>query len=413
MNTTPSGKSLLSYDWVISLIQQTLSARPTQTTSLCTSLHRILREPIHADRDLPPFNRATMDGFAIHSADYKPNHPYTVLTDLPAGEMPSKHINLSSGVISIATGAAVPATYDAVIPIESATVHHDSVQFHTESITPFQNIHQRAADATSGQQIIPPNIQLSPHHLAIAASVGHASLRTAKQPRISIFTTGNEVQSPDTETAVLQPMHIRNANLPMLASLISTQACHLSHQEHLPDHTEVMTEAILKASHTSDLIITAGSISVGKHDHIAQILEKLGYNPVFQGLAVQPGKPTALFHNTDPHAHPPVLCLPGNPVSALAAFHLIAIPILNHLQSNPSPLPWQRVWSTESITPNPKREMFRAVKFIGDTRDQIQLIPWHTSGDIVHTALADGIIRVPLQQQSIPPGSPLPFLPIA
>ncbi|QQE13577.1 molybdopterin molybdotransferase MoeA [Planctomycetota bacterium] len=413
MNSKNNAGSLLAYDTALQLISQQINPLEAIKLSIDQAPNRVLLEPVIADRDLPPFNRATMDGYAVQTSHFSSNKPYPILTDLPAGSSPPPNLDLTSGIISISTGAAVPPPYDAVIPIEQSSRHDRRVTFNIDSILPNQNMHLCASDASVNDILIKPHTLLTPHHLAIAASVGHTQLLTSQPIKIAILTTGNEVQDPNTPTAQLQLTKIRNTNLPMLTSLVHALHQTIVRVEHIPDDHQHLLKTFHDLLPQSDLIITAGSISVGQHDLLPNIFKELGYAPIFHGLAIQPGKPTGLFSPTNTgisQQYPLILALPGNPVSALATFHLLAWPIINRMTNLNTALPWRRVWSAEEIKPNPKRELFRAACYFGDAHDQIQLIPWHTSGDIVHTSTAHGFVRLPLRSQPVPPGSPLPFL---
>lgn len=365
---------------------------------------RVLREPITADRDLPPFNRAQMDGYAVRAADVGRVESFEVIGTISAGRDANVRVPPGS-CVAIATGAPLPEDVDSVIQHELSDRgdrHGRPLQFTIDSITPGSNVHSRSADAKEGQILLESGIELLPHHLGIAATVGRSRLRISKQPRTVILTSGDEVLAA-SETVL--PHQIRNSNQPMLASLLARMGAKVIAQLHLPDQLQPTLASVGESLRRADLLITVGGVSAGDRDHFPAAFDEHGVDRKLHGAAIQPGRP--IFVGAKPQAAL-VVGLPGNPVSALACACLFAWPIVRAMLGRTSDLPWRAVQLAKPITPNPKRRQFRPAVVTGDRATVPQ---WAGSGDLVHTAPTHGLLELPVQCEEVPAGTSLRFLP--
>jgi len=246
--------------------------------------------------------------------------------------------------------------------------------------------------------------RLGPQHLGIAAAMGAVELELAAPLRVTLLTTGDEVVAPATPGDVLEPQQIRNSNGPMLAALLQTLGAHVLAHEHVPDEPQQTLAAAREALSHSHLVITVGGVSVGQRDLLPWAWQQLGLRTLVHGVAIQPGKP--VFVATPSHDDAPdnklVIGLPGNPVSVLATAHLFVRPLLL------GKLPWRQVTMGEAIKPNAKRELFRAVRLRDD--GCATTIAWHGSGDLMHTAAAQGWLRLPMQEEPLEAGRQAAYL---
>ena len=396
-----------------------------ERVALRSALGRTLRADIHADRDQPPFDRSAMDGFAGRSGDVKPGVTYAVTGDVPAGgAAPTFRAGDGAGVLRIATGAAVPAGFDAVIPIERAEVTHDAsgerVTFHVDAVRPWQCIHRRASDAKRGDPILRAGTPIGPQAVGIASTVGAVEVTVAQRPRITLITSGDEVKPPETPAGLLQPQQIRNSNGPMLTAFFDALAVPLLYHEHVPDDPERTLAAAREALSHSHLVVTVGGASVGDRDYLPWAWKRLGLHVILHGVAIQPGKPVFAASDAGESIAAPsklVIGLPGNPVSVLATAHLFVWPVLlRMLRGGAEPsdaaalLPWRMVRLAEPMTPKASRQLFRAGRLLAD--GSAAPIAWHGSGDLMHTADMHGWARLPQQDEPLAAGSPVPWLPI-
>lgn len=368
------------------------------------ALGRALCEDIRADRDLPPFNRAMMDGYALRAAEYAKGKSFPVVGEVPAGASPNVEVP-PGACVKIATGAAVPDSLDTVIQHELSD-RANPVTFTVDSIEPGHAIHPRGADAKQGDIVIARGTRLGAHHLGIAAAVGCSTLPVVLPPRVMILTSGDEVKPID---AALEPHQIRNSNGPMLSHLLTRFGAGEVQHEHLPDEKDATIKAVARAIESFDLIITVGGISAGERDYFPIALERANVSMSLSGARIQPGKP---IHAGRAPNGSIVIGLPGNPVSALVCAHLFVWPAIKRLMGDESPMPWRTVMLAAPVKPNANRQAFRPA-ILHDDGDHASVPSWAGSGDLVHTARTHGFIALPVQGESVEAGTRLRFLPWA
>ncbi|MFG0249816.1 MAG: molybdopterin molybdotransferase MoeA [Phycisphaeraceae bacterium JB051] len=376
---------------------------------LMSALGQTLAKDVLADRDQPPFDRSAMDGFALLSSDIQPGCQLQITGSVAAGASP-QHYQTPVGqgcAYRIATGAPVPVGADAVIPIELAKVSSSdpaTVSFEIDTVQPWKNIHRQGVDAHAGDIVIPAGTVLRPHHIAIAAAVGQVQLDVVPKPRVTLLTTGDEVRPPQTPTDQLEPQQIRNSNGPLVVALLSNLGIADVTHIHLPDEPEPTLQAASEALQTSDLVLSVGGVSVGQRDHLPATWEKLGVTKLIHGVAIKPGKPVFAAH----HDQCIILGLPGNPVSVLASLHLFVWPVICCLTAQPQPT-WQQVTLDHAAKVHPTRDQFRLVRLLDQ---KASMIGWQGSGDLMHTASADGFIWLARGDAGCETGQKVRFLPL-
>lgn len=242
---------------------------------------------------------------------------------------------------------------------------------------------------------------LGPAHVGIAAAVGCATLNVAGPVRVTILTTGDELRDASVPTDALQPQQVRNSNGPMLAALLQSL---LPRSDvtiaHTPDDAEQTLAAAREALSRSHMVVTTGGVSVGERDALPWAWKQLGLETVVAGVAIQPGKPLLAARDDNKL----VLGLPGNPVSVLCTAHLFLWPVVRKMLGNtPEALPWRDAMLASDVKASSKREVFRAGATQSD--GSVRVIPWHGSGDLVHTAGADVWVRLPLQDEPVAAGT--------
>jgi molybdopterin molybdotransferase len=367
-----------------------------------------------ADRDLPPFDRAMMDGYAVRPGDLSSGDRFRVTGDIAAGAPPRVHVP-EGACVRIATGAAVPDGLDAVIPHEESD-RANPVSFKNHSVSPGQAIHRRGADARAGDIVVMAGTVLAPHHLGILASIGSTSVEVARPPRAVILTSGDEVRP--IEESSIEPHHIRNSNAPLLAALIPRLGARFVRAEHLPDDAGTTVHAVARAIEEADLVITVGGVSAGERDFFPAAFDAAGVEMAVRGARLQPGRPIQIGRAPGGTI---IVALPGNPVSALVTAHLFIWPIIRAMTSpagSPLPverglgvrgiLPWRALALAAPAKPNPSRQAFRPA--ILNDADTITIPKWSGSGDLVHTAPTHGIAALPEQASDVPAGAIVPFL---
>lgn len=411
MQKTDPPKSLPGYDRALQAALRNVSPLGDESVPMGEAVGRVLHGDILADRDQPPFNRSAMDGYAVRSAEVKPGASFEVVATIAAGASADPSADLSRGVARIATGAAVPESYDAVIPVEKSTEQNNRVRFMLDSLDVGASIHKRGDDAVSGQTVLRSGTLLGPQHVGIAAGVGCVDISVMRRPAVSLITTGDEVRPAATPTDQLSPCQIRNSNGPMVDALLRALGVEMMDHVHVADDPDATLAAARKALGKSHLVVTVGGVSVGRRDYLPWAWRELGLETLVQGVAIQPGKPV-LIAQPKGESQKLVIGLPGNPVSVLATAHLFVWPVIRVLMGLPLVLPWRRVWLSQPVKANGSREVFRSAALIGETRDQARVIDWHGSGDLAHTGEADGLIRLPMRPGTIDAGEAVAYLPL-
>lgn len=359
---------------------------------------RILATGLVADRPLPPYNRVMMDGICFRMADLERNHSLMIAGDHAAGA-PEPEPLAPGHCWEVMTGASLPSDCDTVLPYEQIMREGNNVTCDPESAVPGRFIHMRGSDHATGDLLVPKYARMDSRVAAVASTVGATSLRLLKQPRVVIFTTGDEVVDPGTGPA---PHQVRQSNAASLRAALAVLGADLVHHQHLPDNPDATATAV-REHLGSDLILLCGGISKGKYDFVRPVIESLLGAPSFHGVAQRPGKPLAFWSGP-----PPVFALPGNPMSVQVTFHRYVRPFLEATQSQ------QSVVRTVSLASEIRFDPPFAWSIpVSLQQEKASLIakptPLSNSGDFASAIESDGFIELPADQKDFPRGSLLPF----
>lgn len=421
---SPAVPPLPTYDQALSIVLHAIRATfgpdhhmGARRRDLRLADGAFLAEPIRADRDLPPFDRVTMDGFAVRSGDIRKDVRLPLTGAISAGDAPGPALSPET-CIAVATGCPLPSGADAVVPHEQTSSDGRAVSFHVPSVEPLHNVHRRGADATRGEDLLRAGEQLDPARLAIAAAVGVTRpLVRAGRPSVRILSSGDEIRPAATPTNDLAPQQIRDSNLHALATLVPLMGGRIESTQHVPDDLPPTTQAVRAALREADVLVTIGGVSAGPRDHFPAAFEACGVTTIVRGVNLQPGRPILVGVGDGSSAEPGqtmrpiVLALPGNPASVMVTAHLFLWPVLRLLSGFDEALPWEERSLDEPAQPNPRRESFRPAAASAGTGARV--IPWSGSGDLVHLRSADGVVRLPEQSEVLQAGTPTLFLPWA
>lgn len=324
---------LVSVDESLDRLERLLSlkARPEEV-DLCEAGGRVAARDISSPIDVPPFDKSTMDGYALRAED-----TFGALEDSPIelklvgsigiGEEPS--IEVTKGeCASIPTGAPIPFGADSVVEIENTVQANEVVSVH-RSVTPGENVMRRGFDVKKGQLIVRGGGPITPKEMGLLAAVGLNRVTVFERPRVAIFSTGDELIPPGHG---LKPGQIHDVNSFVLRGLVTKLGGDPLFLGICRDDVIEIRETIEKATATADVVVITGSVSVGARDLLRKAIEEIrGSSIIAHGIAMRPGKPTMLAIARGK----PVFCLPGNPTSTLIAFHVFVGHVIRKLSGVP------------------------------------------------------------------------------
>jgi molybdopterin molybdotransferase len=385
--------------------QSKSDAGPRSTITLPTAdaLGHILAEEIRSDREYPPFNRSTRDGYAVAATEATANASLRCVGEIKAGDTVTQPLNPGT-CIQIMTGGAVPSGADAVVMIEFTRRDNDIVTFDRPTQRR-QNVVPRGSEAHASDLALSPGLRLGFAELAVAAQVGATNLRCFKKPRVAILSTGDEVV-PIAE--IPGPFHIRNSNTVSLAAQVR-----LAGGEPVPlinalDRVDDLS-AKIEQGLGEDILVLSGGVSMGKYDLVESVLKGLGAEFFFDAVAIRPGKPTVFGRCRNTF----VFGLPGNPVSTMVTFQLFVIPALDILSgAEPRPLPLLEATLAEPLQENPSLTHFLPAHIEWpNSIATVRPLRWQGSGDIAALTRANCFLVVPANRPLIPGGDKVSVLP--
>ena len=312
--------------------------RELESLLLLETSGRVLAQSITAERDQPPFDRSTRDGYAVQSADIAAGRTLRVVGSVRAGDHWSGQPLTQGEAIEIMTGAPLPAGADAVLMVEHTTVAEEVLCVSEgRLLRSGENVVPRGAEAHTGDSLLPVGRVLGAAELAVAASCGCASPQVFARPNVAIVATGDELVELE---AAPEPWQIRNSNSYALASLVSSEGGLPQRLAIAHDTLTDLRERIAQGRE-ADLLLLSGGVSMGKYDLVEQVLAESGAEFLFTGALIQPGKPvvfgrlpkkTASQQDSESASQWTYFFgLPGNPVSTQVCFHLFVAPLLKAL----------------------------------------------------------------------------------
>ena len=376
------------------------AARPLDRTvraGLAEANGRVLAAGIVADRDVPPFDRAAMDGYAVIAADTSAANPQAPVRlrcvgTVHTGEVAARGVGRGE-CIQIATGAPLPDGANAVIMVEQTDRRGDEVEVYT-AVHARQHIGRRGADIEAGQTVLRPGDVLTPSRVGSIAALGIAEVEVYDRPRVGIVSTGDEIVEPGQPLA---PGQIYDINRFTLGAVIAEHGGTATAFPITGDSIEALgaaVDAIIAGG--MDILVFSGGSSVGERDLTRDVLRQRG-DVAFHGIAVKPGKPTAFGHI----GSTPVLGMPGYPTSCLSNAYLLLVPLLRRMAHLP-PLRTRTltVPAAHRISSVSGRHQFYSVRLV----DGAAVGAFKASGDITSMSQADGYLEIPMGVDAVEEG---------
>jgi molybdopterin molybdotransferase len=448
MNTAAQSAGVLSFEEAYEVVREycrrILKAvdRPREEVLLMQAVGRVLAEPVAADRDFPPFPRATRDGFAVRADDLVRGITLLrVVGQVKAGD--TYDLPVATGeAVEIMTGAAVPAGADAVVMVEYTERKSKEIngkgherppseesqglvdiadddhvleivgaerirpeEKRTEEFVEIQrtvisgeNVVAAGAEARAGQELLPRGVRLGSAQIALAAAAGKASVNVYRKPRVAILSTGDELVEVAEKPGASQ---IRNSNSYSLAAMVAECGGEPVQLPIAPDEEGKLTELIQEGL-KADMLLLSGGVSMGKFDLVEQALKSLGAQFFFTGAMIQPGKPV-VFGEVGTSAF---FGLPGNPVSVMVTFELFAQQVLEALSgAEPSRLKSAKAKLKKDFKTKTGLTRFLPAMLDGGLYDpEVEVVQWQGSGDMLAAARANCYLVVPPDREKLAKG---------
>ena len=271
------------------------------------SVGRILKEEIIADRDFPPFNRVSMDGIAIDFQQFKNGQRTFKVEGIQAAGSEQITLQNTENCIEVMTGAVLPNNVNTVIRYEDVTIENGVATININAINDAQNIHNKGKDGKFEDILISQNTKISAAEIGVLATVGKSFVKVARQPKVMIVSTGDELVGVDEIPLEHQ---IRRSNVFTLVSLLERLNIP-SETAHITDDKPILKSKIECYLKEYDVLLFSGAVSKGKYDFLPEVFEELGVEELFHKVSQRPGKPF-FYGQTNTCC---VFGFPGNPIS--------------------------------------------------------------------------------------------------
>ena len=391
------------------LILEHITPLHREDCPLASAHGRVLRTDLRADRDLPPFDRVTMDGYALRAAALAEGlRDFRIEAVQAAGMRAFKLGPAADACIEIMTGAVLPEGADCVVPYEETTRNGSAMTITGEvaSIASGHAIHRRGSDHPANEVIVRAGTRLTGREIAIAAACGYDVLTVTQTPRIAVLATGDELVEVGSPVA---PHQIRRSNDHALRAALIAAGCPNVLRFHMRDVRHEIEHLLWHTLAEVDVVVITGGVSKGKFDYLPAELDRQGVRKIFQGVAQRPGKP--LWFGVSAR-NTPVFALPGNPVSSYTCLHRYVLPALAHAGGQ-TRAAQRDVALARPVTFKPKVAYLPPVRLSSGPRAELlaTVDPTNTSGDFGGLIETDGFIELPAEPTEFPAGTIARFWP--
>jgi molybdopterin molybdotransferase len=375
----------------LDLVLENTDLRPGVSLPLSEALGCILAEPVVTDRDYPPFDRAMMDGVAVHAGDA--GTTVKVIGEVAAGTRFDRKIEPGT-CVNIMTGAPCPENTDTVVKEEALQRSGDEVTL-PEKIAVGKNIDRRGSERPAGAEVLDAGDEVTPLAAAVLATVGRTEVKVRAWPRIGLITTGREVVEPG---AAPKPHQIRNSNGPMLAAMAAR--CMIE-RFHADDTEAALHESLERAGHC-DVVLLTGGVSAGKYDLVPGQVEQYGAKILFHKVLQKPGKPL-LFARNDKQL---IFGLPGNPLAVHFCYHRYVQAAIRVMTGRPGRIAALEGVLAEAVGNKGKRHTFMLAR-----AEEGKVTPCRRVGmaDLFTTVKANAYLYLPPGKREWSAGEPVEF----
>ena len=381
-------------------------ALPAESVVLNASYGRVLRSQLCSDRDLPPYDRATMDGIAVRSTALAAGRRrFAVESEAVAGR-PAVSLSADGGCVRIMTGAVLPRGADAVIRSEEVTFGEGTAEVAASvEAGSWQNVHRAGSDGRAGDVVLEPGLRIGEREAAVIASVGVSQVMVSGVPSIAILTTGDEVVAVD---APVEPHQIRQSNRYATEAILHG-AGFSAGSEHLPDDQALLHDRAERLLEDHDVLITTGAVSMGVTDNMPQVLAGAGIQKHFHRLNQRPGKPLWFGTGVVDGMPRAAFGLPGNPVSVAVCLRRYVLPFLFQLMETRPPVLETAALTQEVDCPMPLTYYLPVAIDCSDGRVVAVPRPIGGSGDYLGLMASDGFVELDAETDCFAAGHVAPL----
>ncbi len=387
----------------IQIVRQQTVPLGTEQIDLPSALGRVLAQEIVADSDLPPFDRAQMDGYAVRAADTL-NAPVRlrIVGESAAGK--GWHNQIDEGeAVRIMTGAPVPEGADSVQQVELTHELKDGTVVELlASVETGRSVVKRGAEIRAGEVVLRSGVTINASMMAVLAAFGYAQVEVARKPRVAVLATGSELVGIDERPAQDQ---IRDSNNYSIAAYAELAGATVKRFPLTRDETSLLTRQIKEASDNCDVVVTSGGVSMGVYDVTKNALQELNAEIFFERVALRPGKPIVFARLPNGTL---MFGLPGNPVSVSVTFNLFTRTALLAMQGvNEPSLKQETVVLARAVKGTMDRESYLPAQLTTNDDGELIAFPlkWGGSSDFVSFALTTALVIIPAGVKSVEAGS--------
>jgi len=384
---------VITFEESLEIVRTNAVLLPAERVPLAESLHRVLREQVVSDIDMPPFNKSAVDGYACRKEDS--GEELTVIGTLAAGSPVALTVRKDQ-CVKIMTGAVMPGGADCVLMVEEVECTGEK-KIRFKGTTPIPNICYKGEDVVAGDRLLSSGQRLTPKEIASLALAGYADPTVSRKPRVGILATGDEIVEPSVVPRLSQ---IRNSNSFQLIAHAQQFGCDVTYYGIARDSNEAIGKLIQQAKSENDLILLTGGVSAGELDLVPALLEKSGFRILFHGVSIQPGRPTVFGRSENKY----VFGIPGNPVASFIVFETIVKELLAVMMGLAAYRKVAVCRLGKAIRRQKTRRLgWRPVKISGD--GVAVPLDYHGTAHISAYANADGIVPIPVGISEVPEGS--------
>jgi molybdopterin molybdotransferase len=394
---------MISVAEAVQIVRQQTRSLESEKVELPKALGRVLAQEIVADTDLPPFDRAQMDGYAVRAAETI-SAPVSLRIAGESAAGKGWHHRLEEGhAVRIMTGAPVPEGADSVQQVELTHELKDGTVVELlEPVETGRSIVKRGAEIKAGEVVLRPGVTINAPMMAVLAAFGYAQVEVARKPRVAVLATGSELVPVNEQPGQDQ---IRDSNNYSISAYAEIAGAVVQRFPLTRDETSLLTRQLAEAANNFDVVVTSGGVSMGVYDVTKNALKELGAEIFFERVALRPGKPI-VFAQLPSGAL--MFGLPGNPVSVAVTFNLFTRTALLAMQGANEPiLKQETVVLARDIKGTMDRESYLPAQLTTNDDGELIAFPlkWGGSSDFVSFALTTALVIIPAGVKTAAAGS--------